>query len=384
MRPSRLNPIFARMRVFPGVLFFAGLAWITGSAVAADDWKIVRQQNRDYVTFADVARFYQFPEYTRASGAVSLRSERRVLRAHTGTSDLYLNGVRFFTDFPLLTNGSEDLVSAMDVSKIIEPVLRPNKLPDAAKVETVVLDPGHGGTDQGTSNRWGTEKAFALDVALSAREQLLRAGYKVELTRKTDVGLSLEERVTFANRFPRAVFVSIHFNSASGGAGIESYALAPAGVASNAAAEGHATGSEVQANPGNAQDGRNMALTAAVHASALSHVTAFDRGIRHARFHVLRDIRIPALLLEGGFLSDPAEGQRIATAQYRQQLGAAIAVGIQSYDGALNFRAGGGMLASAKSALPAHEHSITEPLEVQQPTRRAITHEPSVSINGGE
>ncbi len=350
----------------------------------ADDWTVVRQGNREFVTFADVAKFYQFPEYTRVSGAVSLRSQRRVVRAHTGSSDLYINGVRFFTDFPLIESGGADLISVMDVSKIIEPVLRPNKLPNVGKIETVVLDPGHGGTDQGSSNRWGSEKTYALDVALSAREQLLRAGYKVEMTRSSDVGLSLEERVNFANRFANAVFVSIHFNSASGGAGVESYALAPAGVISNAAYEGHAAPTDVYACAGNAQDGQNMAVTAAVHAAVLSHLTTYDRGIRHARFHVLREVRIPGVLVEGGFLSDPAEGQRIATAQYRQQLGAAIAKGVQSYDEAVNFRAGGRMLASAKTNLPPHDHSITEPLPLERPAYNAPVEEPSVSINGGE
>ena len=352
------------------------------ASAVADDWTVVRQRDRDYVTFADLARFYQFPEYTRVSGAVSLRSPRRVLRAHTGTSNLYINGVRFFTDFPLLANDGNDLISVMDVSKIVEPVLRANKLGSGGKVETVVLDPGHGGMDQGASGRWGSEKAPALEVALSAREQLLRAGYKVEMTRSSDVGLSLEERVNFANRFSNAVFVSIHFNSASGGAGVESYALAPAGVISNAS--GRATPNEVQPNAGNGQDGQNIALTAAVHAAMLAQVRAFDRGIRHARFHVLRDIKIPAVLVEAGFLSDPAEGQRIATAQYRQQLGAAIAKGIQSYDAAVNFRAGGPMFASAKTNLPPHDHSITEPLDAPRSSHDTSADEPSVSVNGGE
>lgn len=373
MRAGRFFAILT-LALMPGIEF-----------ARAQDWNVVRQLDREYVTFANVAKFYQFPEYTRVSGAVSLRSQRRVLRAHTGTSDLYLNGVRFFTDFPLVTSGGDDFISVMDVSKIVEPVLRPNKLQNAGKIDTVVLDPGHGGTDQGTANRWGGEKSFALDVALTAREQLLRAGYKVEMTRSTDVGVSLEDRVNFANRFPHAVFISIHFNSASGGAGVESYALAPAGVMSNAAGEGHsAQNNEVQANAGNVQDGPNIALTAAVHAAVLAQVGAFDRGVRHARFLVLREIKIPAVLFEGGFLNDPTEGRRIAIPQYRQQLGMALAKGVQSYDAAVNFRAGSGMLASARTNLPPHEHSITEPLDQEQPAQNPPAGEPSVSINGGE
>src|SRR3954469_4528707 len=114
---------------------------IVAAAVAATDWTVMKQQNRDYVTFSNVAHFYSFPEYTRVSHTVSLRSDRRGIRAQAGTSELYINGVRFVTDFPILSSGEDELISAMDVSKIIEPIMRPNRLHNARKIQTVVLDP---------------------------------------------------------------------------------------------------------------------------------------------------------------------------------------------------------------------------------------------------
>ena len=204
------------------------------------------------------------------------------------------------------------------------------------------------------------------------------------MTRINDVAVSLEERVNFANRFPHAVFVSIHFNSSSGGAGVESYALAPEGVPSNASSEHHVSGAGQERHAGNALDGQNIALTAAIHAAVLSRVSAFDRGVRHARFHVLRDIKIPAVLLEGGFISDPAEGQRIATGHYRQQLGTAIAQGIQNYNAAVNYRAGVTNFAVAKTNLPPHARSISEPLGADKPVEPGPLHPPSISINAGE
>ncbi|HEX8899381.1 MAG TPA: hypothetical protein VF751_11845, partial [Chthoniobacterales bacterium] len=83
------------------------------SRIAAEEWNVVRPNNRPYVSFANVAQFYQFPEYTRVSRTVSLRSERRTIRAQAGTSELSINGVRFWTDFPLLSNNEEDLISVM-------------------------------------------------------------------------------------------------------------------------------------------------------------------------------------------------------------------------------------------------------------------------------
>ena len=369
-----------RGKTFGALIALALLA----SAMFASDWNVLRPQGRAYVTFANAAQFYQFPEYTRVSRTVALRSERRTIRAQAGTSELSINGVRFFTAFPLLSSGSDDLISVMDISKIIEPVLRPSRIQKPEKIETVVLDPGHGGMDQGASGRWGSEKFFTLDVALAARTQLMHQGFKVEMTRATDIGVSLEERVNFANRFQHAVFVSIHFNSASGGAGIESYALAPEGVPSNASSENHPSAADTERHLGNALDGPNIALTASIHAAALSKLSLFDRGVRHARFHVLRDIKIPAVLLEGGFLSDPAEGQRIATNQYRQQLGVAIAQGIQNYNAAVNYRANGASFASAKTNLPAHTRSITEALTASALNESRQSPPPSISINAGE
>jgi N-acetylmuramoyl-L-alanine amidase len=353
----------------------------------AVDWNVIPHQGRDYVSFANVAEFYQFDEYSHAVRTVSLRSERRSIRAQADSSEMYINGVRFFTNLPIVTHGNDHLISALDVGKIIEPVLRPSRINGAQKIETVVLDPGHGGRDQGATNRWGTEKGFALDVAIAAREQLLRAGFKVEITRTTDVGLSLDERAEFANRFPNSVFVSIHFNAASGGSGVESYTLAPEGVPSNATpGENHPSEMDTQRFPGNDQDNQNIALSAAVHAAVLSRVAPFDRGVRHARFKVLRNIKVPALLLEGGFLSDPVEGQRIATSAYRQQLGAAIAQGVQAFNTAVNYRSpnGGGTFAVVRANLPPHAHSITEPLAAQHAASALPPQPPSVSISGGE
>ena len=357
---------------------------LTCSGAIAGDWTVIRQRDRPYVTFANVAQFYQFAEYTCVSRTVSLRSPHRVIRAQAGTSEFSINGVRFLSNFPLVSSGNDDLVSVMDVSKIIEPVLRPSRIHNAQKVETVVLDPGHGGVDSGATSSWGTEKGFALDVALVARRELIRAGYKVEMTRVNDVAVSLEDRVNFANRFPHAVFVSIHFNASWGGAGVESYALAPEGVVSNASSEHHVSGADLERHAGNDLDGQNIALTASIHAAVLSKISAFDRGVRHARFYVLRDIKIPAVLLEAGFITAQAEGQRIATDRHRQQLGTAIAQGIQNYNAAVNYRAGVTNFAVAKTNLPPHAHSISEPLGADKPLEPNPLHPPSISINAGE
>jgi len=100
LRVIRITATFQAMRKLLahsiGVVLLCRIAF-------AEDWAVIRQQGRDYVTFSNVAHFYRFPEYTRVSRTVSLRSERRGIRAQAGTSELYINGVRFFTDFPILS-----------------------------------------------------------------------------------------------------------------------------------------------------------------------------------------------------------------------------------------------------------------------------------------
>src|SRR5712691_8693279 len=243
---------FTLQRVPPiRLIVIAAVSALLVSRAAAEEWKVIREEGRDYVSFANVAQFYRFPQYTRVDRNVSLRSERLGLRAQGGTSEFFINGVRFFSEFPLFAKADENLVSAVDVAKIIEPVLRPNKISGAKKIDTVVLDPGHGGDDSGSAGAWGSEKNYALDVALTARENLLRAGFKVEMTRSRDETVSLEERMAIANRFPNAVFVSIHFNSASSGAGVETYTLAPEGVPSNASSEDHPAAADTRWYEGN-------------------------------------------------------------------------------------------------------------------------------------
>jgi N-acetylmuramoyl-L-alanine amidase len=364
-------------------LSLGALIVLLAVAAPAEDWTVVRPNNRPYVSFTNVAQFYQFPEYTRVNRTVSLRSERRTIRAQGGTSELSINGVRFWTHFPLLNQNDQDLISVMDVSKIIEPVLRPSRIQKSVKVDTVILDPGHGGHDNGASSQWGSEKNFTLDVALATRRELIKAGFRVEMTRATDTFVSLDERVNIANRFPHGVFVSIHFNSSAGGFGVETFALAPEGVTSNMFTEQHVSAADVARHAGNAQDEHNIALTASIHATVLSRLAAFDRGVKHSRFHVLRDVKIPAVLVEGGFLSSPSEGQKISTSYYRQRLGAAIAQGIQNYNAAVNYRTQGASFAVAKVNVPLHSRSITEPLGTDIPFERK-DHPPSISIGGGD
>ena len=188
----------------------------------------------------------------------------------------------------------------------------------------MVIDPGHGGYDHGATSIYGNEKDFALDVGLRLRALLQRRGLNVQMTRSDDTFIPLEERAAFANRFRDGIFVAIHFNAGSDfGTGIETYTLAPRYVPSTG--DDSPSASCMVQCAGNVEDPENMALATAMHASLLSRLPMVDRGIKRARFCVLRLATIPGVLVEGGFVSNPAEAARIAVPAYRQAEAEAIA-----------------------------------------------------------
>ena len=175
------------------------------------------------------------------------------------------------------------------------------------RAATIVLDPGHGGQDPGGIPRQRySEKQAALDVALRVRARLLAAGHRVIMTRTSDVFVELADRVAISNHAPsKAVFVSLHFNSSPtrDAHGIETYHC-----------------------------GRSGAFLAhSIHQKVVAATGEQDRGVRQARFYVLRFNRRASALVELGFLTNSSEGSRIArSSAYRQKLATGVASGILS------------------------------------------------------
>ncbi|MBV8376579.1 MAG: N-acetylmuramoyl-L-alanine amidase [Verrucomicrobia bacterium] len=310
------------------LIFFAGQG-------LAFQWTLVKREGRDYVPIEEVAKFYSFTQASYSGDNINLEGSTLRMVGSVNSRELYLNGLKFILSFPIIKVDDQILMSRMDLSKLVEPVLRPEKIL-AKPVHTVVLDAGHGGFDQGAQSLLGSEKDFALDVVQRARDLLLKAGFNVRLTRSGDVFVPLEDRVSFADRQSNAVFVSVHFNAGAReeAGGVETYSLAPRGVPSTNSL--NLTLSDLQPCIGNIRDPENIALATAIHAALITRLGVNDRGIKRARFIVLRDSTIPGVLIEGGFLTNPLDRVRIATPVYRQLLAQAILRGILSYNRALN------------------------------------------------
>ncbi len=175
---------------------------------------------------------------------------------------------------------------------------------------TVVIDAGHGGHDLGTHSSWGgVEKNHALDVALRLEPKLRAAGFQTVLTRKRDYFVPLDRRARISNQQDNAIFVSIHFNEGPSRSahGAETYYRSP--------------------------PSREIAIK--VQRAVVALPGASSRGVKTANFRVLRRNGYPAVLVECGFLSNPAEGARCATPGYREMLAAAIAAALIEQRGPL-------------------------------------------------
>lgn len=170
----------------------------------------------------------------------------------------------------------------------------------------VIVDPGHGGKDSGAPGRGGVlEKDIVLSIGLQVASLLERQGVQVVLTRNSDYFVDLQPRVDITNRARADLFVSIHSNSIDGRPdvnGLETYYY---------------------------ESGERLAYT--IHRSILQSFEVNDRGVRRARFYVLRKNSVPAVLVETGYVSSAEEAAKLASPAYQSQMAAAIARGILQY-----------------------------------------------------
>lgn len=183
--------------------------------------------------------------------------------------------------------------------------LPPSRVPNSRVV--VMIDPGHGGQDPGAIGIGGLqEKDVILPISLKVAEILQQNGVQAVLTRNTDYFVSLQGRVDMAERANAGLFVSIHANSAGLGrpdvSGLEVYYY--------------------NSGLGLAQD---------VRSSILNTVNVKDRGVRQARFYVLRKSSMPSILVEVGFVTGQEDAAKLSSPQYRDQMAQGIANGILNY-----------------------------------------------------
>jgi N-acetylmuramoyl-L-alanine amidase len=185
--------------------------------------------------------------------------------------------------------------------------------PDPALVKTlIILDAGHGGHDEGTAVQMLQEKRIALMCSLMVRNFLDEMGYRVILTRTKDVYLSLPRRVSIANSNRGACFVSIHFNAAS-----------------NAAAKGIEVFYCDNREQKRTRASQKLANCILYH--VIDETNAKSRGVKKGNHHVTRETQMPAVLVEGGFLTNREERVQLKTKIYIEKIARGIAEGIDKF-----------------------------------------------------
>jgi N-acetylmuramoyl-L-alanine amidase len=259
----------------------------------------------------------------------SIRSGNGVMILALGSHEATWNGTEINLGFePQLIDG-QIFLHGLDLQKTLEPLLCAPPLAFGTN-RVIVIDPGHGGINAGTicvlDGR--PEKEFTLDWAKRLKPLLEADGWKVFLTRTSDVYVTNSSRVTFAKACAADLFISLHFNSTSDRnekvGGLETYCFTPTGIPS--------TVTRGYADPWNEKlssddfDFQNLQLAVKLQGALLYAAGMEDRGVRHVRYiEVLRGQKCPAILIEGGYLSSPHEAKRIEDPEFRQKLAEAAA-----------------------------------------------------------
>jgi len=304
---------------------------------------VLRFPNPEWVDITVAAKRLGLKIAWKVSGREAVLTDKDTrLEVASDRIEVELNGQRIFLGQALVSRGGDLFITKIDLERCLLPLVRPELIGRTKpRPKTIVIDPGHGGPDKGMVNtRFNFfEKTYTLDTSLRLKKILEARGWKVVLTRNDDRQLKpgkqedLQRRADIADDAKADIFVSIHFNAVADQvekvSGLEVYRFTPQHQPPVTRAL-RRVDDEIS-NPGNANDVWNSLLAYTIQRRLLMELKLDDRGFKHDRLAVLRLVSCPAVLIEGGFLSNTAEARRIATAAYRQQLAEAIANGLTAY-----------------------------------------------------
>jgi len=361
----------------------AALVGIAPSAWAFD-WAIRKVDGRDYVGSNQVAEFYGLPRGLAPQGnSLSLSQADSSLRLTKDNRQVQINGANYWLSFPTVELDGQYWISRLDLGETIEPALRPERVPDVNPFDTVILDPGHGGQDKGAASPYEYEKNFSLDIARRVRDELQKAGVNVFMTRNSDTFVELQDRAGLANARPSSIFVSLHFNASPNFSadGLEIYCITPRGAPSTEYDE--LLVRDMVQEFGNQNELQSFSLASAIY-QALdgSSLGMLDRGVKRARFAVLRLTRMPAVLVEGGFLSNLGDARLVANTDWRNRYAHAIAEGVLEYRKLAEFKQRPRIAADYKKPNPANAVAAAPtPPPVRDPADISLRDLPAKGVN---
>ena len=295
---------------------------------AAEEFPAFWQDKEKYVALRDLAALYKADLSGPSVQRFTMQNRWNNLVFKADSRELVVNGTVVWLHEPMTLVRGRWALREVDVTRVLDPMVRPERYLGTVGSRVVVIDPGHGGQDSGARGKRGVEeKRVVLDIARRLRTHLVAAGVKVYMTRESDRFIELDERARRAGRWGGDAFISIHLNSAGNttAAGTETYALAAAGYSSTAG------GLSNLSQPGNRFEGANAQLAYQVQKALTVRVASTDRGVKRSRFLVLKDAPCPAILVECGFVSNRKEEERLLTEEYREALALGLARGTLNY-----------------------------------------------------
>lgn len=292
-------------------------------------WEVRTLRGQEYANarqWASASGFEFYPSRGGAEFVVSNSWAKMVF--NLSSQKMVLNDKILWLSIPPTSSGNLEYVSTLDLETLIQPILFPERLPKGKKVTLVAIDAGHGGRDPGNHSKGRLEKVYTLLLAQELRDALRSRDINSFLVRSNDTYIGLEERPNIAKAKGADLFVSLHYNGFSQSAigGMEVFALTPAGATPT-----NGGTKPSPRSPGNRNDPHNAILAYQVQKQMARHLDMRDRGLRRAGFMVLRESTMPAVLIEAGFLTNPADAKAIADSAHRKKVALAIADGIAAY-----------------------------------------------------
>lgn len=289
---------------------------------------------RSYVDVRTVAkRLGMAVQISEGGDRCVLNSRWSTIKFDGGHRSLKLNDQLIYLGFPVLSLKGNLYLADADYRHVVQAVLTPQTFRPRPLVRRIVIDPGHGGRDSGARNDAYRlqEKVLALEIAEGLAKMLRERGYEVFLTRERDDYVALADRSAYANRVGADLFVSLHFNAAvsTSASGYETFALTPQFQGSTRNHKPSA--SDAKRYSGNGHDALNTLAAYHLQRSLIEKLGGPDRGVRRARFMVLKGLECPGVLVELGFLSHDSTARVIRKDEHRNQIVRALLDGIVDY-----------------------------------------------------
>lgn len=300
-----------------GLLSAVALPCAQAANEHAAEWNFVTIDGVEYYSLTNLCRFYKLSEVGKSKNSPHLFYANSAFKLGLvpDSSEILVGGYRCMLMHPVRKDASGALcISKTDLVKFIDPILRPTYITERVELKTIILDPGHGGTDAGNKLYGVDEADYTLQLARELEAELVKLGYRVLLTRQQDRDLSDAERIQLTRDASDAIFISLHLNGGADYTAVETYSAAPT----------EQGGKLMRANR---HDEANAALSFALLTHTLAQTQGRDGGCRRAHHSMLNTAQCPAAMVMTGCPASSAETME----QYRAKLVAGICAGIQAY-----------------------------------------------------